>query len=133
MAEILAEDLGGRNPQKVNLLAESPDAESAAKTAEAPGTGMTSNPFAIAAFTTWDPGSLMRGVPEQRNQSALSNASRHPVSTQSLSDARDKQNVDISTVHITAYGDPCPSWLRHLLSYHHKPSYHITVITSNHW
>ena len=30
-------------------------------------------------------------------------------------------------------GTSYPSWLRHLLSYHRKSSYHITVITSNYW
>lgn len=59
----LAPDFGGRKPRKRKSSAGSPEATSAASAAEAPGSGMTRCPAAIAALMMRLPGSLMAGVP----------------------------------------------------------------------
>ncbi len=53
----------GKNPKKVNRSVLKPDATSAARIAEAPGTGDTVTPASRAALTNRAPGSDSRGVP----------------------------------------------------------------------
>src|SRR5262245_16698566 len=53
----------GRNPSKTKRSAGTPAAESAAATADGPGTGTTSMPAARASRTSRKPGSEMPGVP----------------------------------------------------------------------
>ncbi len=55
--------LTGGNPRNVNPSPSTPEAESAAITALAPGTGSTLIPAAAAAATSLAPGSEIAGVP----------------------------------------------------------------------
>ena len=56
-------DLRGKKPSKLNLSVGKPDTARAARTADGPGTTVTSIPASIAALTSTKPGSETVGMP----------------------------------------------------------------------